>query len=302
MRGAGRSLGNIDFGSDTAKYYRANILAPWFAYWLHGKGALQQSEAWTFQTGSNVWRRYDRWPPQQGITERKLYFHSEGKLSFDAPGELEAFDSYVSDPANPVPYRPRPITPTYPGKDWPIWLLQDQRFVDHRPDVLTWKTEPLRDDLVLTGGIVADLFASTSGSDSDWVVKLIDVYPDDYQKQTDDDKSKGTGPVLNGYQLIVAADVLRGRFRNGLERPEAITPNKVTEFKVDLHPNNHAFLKGHRILVQVQSTWFPLYDRNPQKYVENIYKSGAGNYIKATQKIHRSKDAASSIILPVAAD
>ena len=152
----------------------------------------------------------------------------------------------------------------------------------------------------MTGDIVADLFASTSGSDSDWVVKLIDVYPDDYQKVTDDEAVKGVGPVLNGYELIVADDILRGRFRHSLDKPEAITPNKVTEFRVGLHPNNHAFLKGHRIMIQVQSTWFPLYDRNPQKFVENIYKASDADYVKATQKIYRSKDAASSIILPVA--
>jgi putative CocE/NonD family hydrolase len=155
---------------------------------------------------------------------------------------------------------------------------------------------------VVTGDIMADLFASTSGSDSDWAVKLIDVYPDDYQKVTDEEKSSGAGPVMNGYELIVADDVLRGRFRNGLEKPEAITPGKVTEFKVDLHPNNHAFLKGHRIMVQVQSTWFPLYDRNPQKFVENIYKANDADYVKATQKVYRSKDAASSVVLPVVAE
>ena len=144
MRGTGRALGNIDFGSDTSKYYRANIFAPWFAYWLHGKGTQQQPEAWTFQTGSNLWKKYDQWPPRQGIADKKLYFRSAGGLSFDAPSEAEGFDSYVSDPANPVPYRPRPITQTYPGKDWPLWLVQDQRFVEHRPDVLSWKTEPLK--------------------------------------------------------------------------------------------------------------------------------------------------------------
>ena len=298
--GPGRKLGNIDFESETSKYYRANILAPWFAYWLHGKGPLKQAEAVTFQTGFNLWKSYDEWPPKQGITPKKLFFRAGGKLAFDAPAESEAFDSYVSDPMNPVPYRTRPVNPTYPGKEWPIWLLQDQRFVEHRPDVMTWKTDLLTEDVVVTGDIVADLFASTSGSDSDWIVKLIDVYPDDYQKITDEDSQKGAGPVLNGYELIVADDVLRGRYRNSLDTPEPITPNKVTEFKVDLHPNDHAFLKDHRIMVQVQSTWFPLYDRNPQKFVENIYKASDSDYVKATQKIYRSRDAASSIILPIA--
>jgi putative CocE/NonD family hydrolase len=300
MRGTGRKLGDIDFGCDTSKFYRARIFAPWFNYWLHGRGTLEQPEAWTFQTGSNVWKKYDQWPPKQGITQKKLYFRDRHQLSFDPPTDREAFDSYLSDPANPVPYRPRPVTPTYPGREWPLWLVQDQRFVDHRPDVLTWETEPLTQDVVVTGDIVAELFASTSGSDSDWAVKLIDVYPEDYQNVTYQDQATGAGPVLNGYQLIVADDILRGRYRNGLETPEPITPGKVTEFKVDLHPNNHAFLRGHRIMVQVQSTWFPVYDRNPQKFVENIYKASAADYIPATQKIYRSKEAASSVVLPVA--
>ncbi len=304
MRGEGRMLGNIDFASDTSKYYRANIFAPWFAYWLHDKGPLKEAEAVTFQTGSNKWKSYDEWPPRSGITEKKLYFHANRKLSFEAPSEsgADAADSYVSDPANPVPYRPRPVTPTYPGPEWPVWLLQDQRFVDHRPDVLTWETDPLKENVEVTGDIVADLFASTTGTDSDWAVKLIDVYPEDYQKIDPDtgELPKGQkGAILNGYELIIADDILRGRYRNSLDTPEAITPGQVTEFKIDLHPNNHVFLKGHKIMVQVQSTWFPLYDRNPQKFVENIYKADDSDYRKATQTIYRTKDAASSVILPV---
>ncbi len=294
----GRKLGDIDWGSDTSRYFRAHILAPWFAHWLHDK-PLTQPEAVTFQTGTNVWKSYDEWPPKKDVTEKKLYLRGDGKLSFDKPGDRDAFDSYVSDPANPVPYRNRPITPTYPAPAWTTWLVQDQRFVEHRPDVLTWETDPLKEDVTVTGDIVADLFASTSGSDSDWVVKLIDVYPEDYQKITEDEADKGAGPVLNGYELMIADDILRGRYRNSLETPEAIAPNKVTEYKIDLHPNDHVFLKGHRIMVQVQSTWFPLYDRNPQKFVDNIYKATDGDYVKATQKIYRSNSAASSVVLPV---
>jgi uncharacterized protein len=300
MGESGRKLGDIDWGSDTARYYRANILAPWFAHWLHDK-PLNQPEAITFQTGSNVWKSYEEWPPKQGITEKRLYFHADGKLSFDPPRDRDAFDSYISDPANPVPYRPRPITPTYPAPAWTIWLVRDQRFVDHRPDVLTWQTEPLTEDVMVTGDIVADLFASTTGSDSDWIVKLIDVYPEDYQKIIEADATRGAGPVLNGYQLIVADDILRGRYRNSLETPTPITPNQVSEYKIDLHPNDHAFLKGHRIMVQVQSTWFPVYDRNPQKFVDNIYKAMDKDYVKATQRIYRAKDEASCIALPVVA-
>ncbi len=295
----GRKLGDVDWGSDTARYYRSHILAPWFAHWLHDR-PLDQPEAITFQTGTNIWRSYDQWPPKEGVKEEKLYLHANGRLSFDAPGDTDAFDSYVSDPANPVPYRNRPITPTYPAPAWTTWLVQDQRFVAQRPDVLTWQTDPLEQDVTVTGDIVADLFASTSGSDSDWVVKLIDVYPEDYQKITDEDASKGAGPVLNGYELMVAADILRGRYRNRLEAPEPITPDQVTEYKIDLHPTDHVFLKGHRIMVQVQSTWFPVYDRNPQKFVDNIYKATDADYVKATQKIYRSKDSPSSLLLPVA--
>jgi putative CocE/NonD family hydrolase len=232
---------------------------------------------------------------------KRLYLRSDGKLSFDAPTEQDAFDAYVSDPANPVPYRSRPVTPTYPAPGWRIWLVQDQRFVEHRPDVLTWQTDPLKQELIVTGDIVADLFAATSGTDSDWVVKLIDVYPEDYQKITEGDAAKGAGPVLNGFELIVADDILRGRYRNSLDRPEPLKPNEITEYKIDLHPNDHAFLKEHRIMVQVQSTWFPLYDRNPQKFVDNIYRANGADYIQATQRIYRSKRAPSNIVLPVIA-
>ena len=298
MRSSGRKLGDIDWGSDTSKEYRANILAPWFAHWLHGT-PLHQPEAVTFQTGSNTWKRYEEWPPKQGMTLKKLYFRAGGGLSFDAPTDGGAYDSYVSDPANPVPYRARPITPTYPAPAWTQWLVEDQRFVEHRPDVLTWKTEPLNEDITVTGNLVADLFASTSGSDADWVVKLIDVFPEDYQKISDEDTEAGAGPVLNGYELMVANDVLRARFRDSLDKPQAVKPGAVTEYKIDLHPNDHVFRKGHRIMVQVQSTWFPLIDRNPQTFVDNIFKAKDSDYQKATQKVWRSKGEASAILLPV---
>ena len=298
MGESGRRLGDMDWGRDISQDFQVRIFAPWFAHWLHDT-PLSEAEAVTFQTGSNQWMSYDKWPPTQGVTRKKLYLRAGGKLSFDAPAEQDGFDSYISDPANPVPYRHRPVTPTYPNPTWTTWLVEDQRFVEHRPDVLLWETEPLQENITVTGDIVADLFAATSGSDSDWVVKLIDVFPNDYQKITDDDAEKNAGPVLNGYELMIADDILRGRYRNSLETPQPITPDKVTEYKIDLHPNDHVFLKGHRIMVQVQSTWFPLYDRNPQKFVPNIYKATDADYTKATQKIYRSKDTASSIVLPV---
>lgn len=295
----GSHLGPVPFGSDTAKYFRNDILAAWFRYWLHGKGQLPLSEAMTFQTGSNVWKTYDAWPPKRGITEGKLYFHANRKLSFDPPTQTgEAFDSYLSDPANPVPYRPRPITPTYPGPEWPVWLVQDQRFVDHRPDVLSWETDTLAQDVTVTGDIVADLFAATSGTDSDWIVKLIDVYPEDWQPTPAE--AKETDKNLSGYQLIIADEVFRGRFRTSFEVPQPIPANQPMEYKIDLHTNDHVFRKGHKIMVQVQSTWFPLIDRNPQKFLPNIFEAKDSDYVKATQKIYRSRGAASSIVLPVA--
>ena len=294
----GRKLGDMDWGSDISSYFRTYILAPWFAHWLHDK-PLAQSEAITFETGTNVWKTYTAWPPKTGITPTKLYLRAEGKLSFDAPTDQNGFDSYVSDPANPVPYRNRPVTPTYPAPAWTTWLVQDQRAVEHRPDVLTWQSEPLKENLTVTGDIVADLFAATTGSDSDWIVKLIDVYPEDYQKITEEEARKGAGPVSNGYELMIADEIFRGRYRNSFEKPEPIKSGQVTEYTIDLHPNDHVFMKGHRIMVQVQSTWFPLYDRNPQKFVDNIYKAVDSDYIVATQKVYRSKEAASSIVLPV---
>jgi putative CocE/NonD family hydrolase len=236
-----------------------------------------------FETGRNSWESYEAWPPREGIQDRKLNFAADAKLSFDAPRDENAFDTYLSDPAHPVPYRHRPIQPTYgPGSQWGEWLVQDQRFVYQRPDVLGLATEPLKTDLVIAGDVVAHIFASTTGSDADWIVKLIDVYPENDEK-------------LPGYQLMIADEVFRARFRNSFEKPERVEPNRVYEYPVDLHSANHVFRQGHRIMVQVQSTWFPLIDRNPQTYVDNIYKASAADYQPATQKIFRK----SYIQLPV---
>jgi len=287
--GKGSTLGDIPFHNDTGVYFRQKIEAPWFAYWLHDKGTLPVKEATTFQTGSDTWTSYDSWPPKEAQTKH-LYFREDGKLSFDAPvtDSKDATDSYLSDPAHPVPYRRRPVDMTYPQDhpgSWFTWLVQDQRFVDGRPDVLTWQTDPLKDDVTVAGSVVAKLFASTTGSDADWVVKLIDVYP---EKVEEDWK-------LSGFELMVADEIFRGRYRNSFDKPEAISPNQVTPFTVDLHSTNHVFKKGHRIMVQVQSTWFPLYDRNPQKFVPNIFAAKESDYQKATQTIYRSKEHPSSV-------
>src|SRR4030095_3041146 len=251
---------------------RQKIEAPWFAYWLHDKGTLPVKEATTFQTGSDTWTSYASWPPKEAQTKH-LYFREDGKLSFDAPAtdSKDATDSYLSDPAHPVPYRPRPVDMTYPQDhpgSWFTWLVQDQRFVDGRPDVLTWQTDTLEEDVTVAGRVVAKLFASTTGSDADWVVKLIDVYPEKVEADW----------KLSGFELMVADEIFRGRYRKSFEKPEPITPNQVTPFTVDLHSTNHVFKKGHRIMVQVQSTWFPLYDRNPQKFVANIFEATESDY------------------------
>jgi uncharacterized protein len=294
-RGEGSSLGRIRFESNTAQHYREKIEAPWFAYYLKDKGQLGIREAITFQTGTNEWKSYDQWPPVNLTSERRLYFQDNGRLTFDAPKVSgAAFDEYISDPANPVPYRPRPIEPTYNpanlgGSGWGSWLVEDQRFVHRRPDVLSWVTDSLTDDVVITGRVMANLFAATSGTDSDWVVKLIDVYPDDYPPE----------PRMGGYQLMVANDVFRGRFRDSFVRPRPITPNKTEEYKIDLHYLDHRFRKGHRIMVQVQSSWFPVIDRNPQRYVDNIFKAGKADYIRARQRVFRSSKFPSHLAVPV---
>ena len=296
--GKGASLGEIPFHSDTGVYFRQKIEAPWFAYWLHDKGTLPVREATTFQTGSDTWTSYDSWPPKEA--ERKqLYFREGGRLSFEAPPNesKDAADSYVSDPAHPVPYRHRPVDMTYPQDhpgSWYTWLVEDQRFVDGRPDVLTWQTEVLANDVTVAGSVTARLFASTTGSDADWIVKLIDVYPEKVEENW----------RLSGFELMVADEIFRGRYRNSYEQPEAITPNQVTPFTVDLHSTNHVFKKGHRIMVQLQSTWFPLYDRNPQKFVPNIFAAKESDYQKATQTIYRSPERPSSVevmVLPAGA-
>jgi len=284
-RGDGNKLGRIDFGSPTAAYYRKNILAPFFAYYLKGQGSAERPEALTFRTGQNEWVQHSEWPPKD-ISEQRLYFQPNRKLSFTAPPAGEAFDSYVSDPANPVPYRPRPIQVRV---GWPVWLVEDQRFVDRRPDVLSWESETLTDDVTVSGKIVANLFASTSGTDSDWIVKLIDVYPEKYEPDA----------TMSGFQLMIAGDVFRGRYLNSWEKSEPLTANKIYHYQIGFPANDHTFKRGHRIMVQVQSTWFPVIDRNPQRFVPNIFLAKESDFQPATQKIYRSGAQASYISLPI---
>ena len=241
----------------------------------------------TFRTGANEWTQHDAWPPLKNVTERRLYFQEGGKLAFTAPPPAKegGYDTYVSDPHSPVPYRPRPITL---GRGWSTWLVEDQRFVHGRPDVRTYLTDPLSAPVVVSGKVSAKLFAATSGTDSDWVVKLIDVYPEKYQDET-----------MRGFQLMVAADVIRGRYHKSIDHPTALAPNVPVEYVIPFPANDHAFQPGHRIMVQVQSSWFPVTDRNPQKFVPNIFLAQPADFIQTTQRIYRSGAHASHISLPV---
>ena len=299
------SIGLIGFGGhDTSVEFRQNLQAPFFRYYLHGKGEKPAWQATTFQSGSNTWKTYAVWPPKQA-QPTKLYLLADGSLSFTAPGsdKTQDYREYISDPMNPVPYRQRPISPTYPGGDWPRWEVADQRFVDHRPDVLTFISAPLQEDLVVTGPLAATLYASTSGTDSDFIVKLIDVFPETVEKNRSDPED-GPAPgqyaqSLNGYELPIAMEVRRGRYLESFERPTPLTPNKPVEWRVPLRDHDHVFLKGHRVMVQVQSTWFPVIDRNPQKFVPSIYKAAASDYVSATQRVYCSASLPSHIELPV---
>jgi len=289
--GTGEGLGPIRFGSPTSTYFREQVQAPWFAYWLKDKGTLDLPEALTFEAGANQWRRWDSWPPKAAVAT-PLYFGNGRTLSWSKPVETgsAASDSYLSDPAHPVPYRRRPIQQTYgPGSIWSTWLTEDQRFVDDRPDVLSWKTPVLDADVTIAGDVVAHLFASTTGSDADWIVKLIDVYPEQIPGNLS----------MSGYEFMVSNEVFRGRYRQSFERPQPITPGVVQEYAFSLHTQNYAFLKGHRIMVQVQSTWFPLIDRNPQTFVKNIFIAKSSDFQPATHRIFRSSTTASNVTLPV---
>jgi uncharacterized protein len=294
----GSSLGAIKFRSDTGLYFREKILKPFLDQYLKdGAPKADVATATAFETGTNVWRQLPAWPAgcESGcaVHSKPLYLQTGQKLSFDAPKSSDAaFDEYVSDPAKPVPYRARPSQPVgYTGRfTWPQWLVDDQREASGRTDVVTFTSEVLKEPLKISGQPIVHLIASTSGTDSDWVVKLIDVYPDEMPAQEE----------LGGYQLAISMDIFRGRYRESLETPKAIAPDKPLLYQWALPTANHVFLPGHRIMVQVQSSWFPLYDRNPQTFVPNIFWAKPGDYKKATQRVFHSPDQASFIELPVA--
>jgi uncharacterized protein len=288
----GHMYGPFDLGSDTSIYFRKQIETPWFKYWLKGEGTLDQPEALIFETGSNEWRHYSAWPPNDGITSTRFYLRANGELSFEPPGATEdRAEHFVSDPANPVPYRDRPIVPIeVQNSTWKIWLADDQAPFAKRPDVLSWKTQPLQRDITIRGSVMAQLFASTTGSDADWIVKLIDVYPSDNQ----------TPPELQNRQLIIADEVFRGRFRSSFEHPTALTPKAVLAYSIDMHSASHVFKKGHRIAVQLQSTWFPLIDRNPQTFQSNIFKATEPQFKAQTHSLFHTRQYPSAIVADVA--
>ena len=281
------SLGVIDYGFDTAKAFRTTTMIPFLDANLKDNGpAVATPAVSVFETGTNAWRTYASWPQAQSL--KPLYLTANSALSF-APGAA-GYDEYVSDPAKPVTYRNRPNAAPYSeGSTWSKWLVDDQRFASGRTDVLSYTSEVLTAPVHIAGQPVAHLFASTSGTDSDWVVKLIDVYPDQYPLK----------PEMGGYELGVGMDILRGRYRDDPARPSPIPSNQVVEYKLDLPTADHVFLPGHRIMVQVQSSWFPLYDRNPQTYVPNIFFAKPADYVKATQRVYHAPGQASYVALPV---
>jgi hypothetical protein len=289
--GDGSSLGALKFSSDTALEFRREILRPFLDHFL--KDAAPKADVppvSVYETGTNVWRRLPAWPSgcASGCTLKPtpLYLAAGQKLRFDAPksGD-EAFDEYVSDPAKPVPYRARPIDKS----SWSRWLVDDQREESGRTDVVAFVSDVLTAPVKISGQPVANLIASTSGTDSDWVIKLIDVYPDEVANQ----------PAMGGYQLMISADIFRGRYRESLETPKPIAAGQPLLYRVTLPTANHVFLPGHRMMVQVQSSWFPLYDRNPQTFVQNIFLAKPGDYKKAVQRIYHAPGQASFVELPL---
>lgn len=285
-----RKMTVVDSG--TALGYLRDVEAPWFRQYLTDKGAMRQVNALLYDAGVQKWRSFDSWPATAMTTPRSLYLHGDGTVSFDPPRAGErAFDQYVSDPAHPIPYRPRPIEQTYDrrGSNWRTWEVADQRFVSDRPDLASWKSAPLAADVTIAGDVIARLVASTTGRDADWVVKLIDVFPD----------TVADTPARGGYQLMVAHEIMRGRYRKSFTTPAPLAPNTPLTFTVDLHQQAYTFRRGHRMMVQVQSTWFPAYDRNPQTWVPNIFHAKASDFVAQTHRIWHTPELASRIDVSV---
>jgi len=283
----GSSLGDLQFGQNTSKRFREEVLSPFLRHFLHKGDTEPPAQVTVFETGTNVWHSFASWPP--AVEEMQIYLQDNGKMDFSPPSVEDAYTGYISDPAIPVPYRPRPIWGFDYGnppviKAWRQWLVEDQRFVDDRPDVVSWVSEPLTEPLTIRGPVLARLFAETTGSDADWVVKLIDVY-----KGVEEDYE------MSGFELMVSGDIFRGRYREDYEHPEPIEPDKVLEYRIPLPQADHTFLTGHRIMVQVQSTWFPLYDLNPQTWVPSIMTAPDSAYQAQRHRIHHGSKYPTSI-------
>ncbi len=296
----GTHLGNVQFGTNTAYWYQNNVEIPFFNYYLKGKGDISKlSEATIFLSGENKWQQFSQWPPAEK-EDKLIYLQANGKLSWDKPVSKNNFDEYVSDPAHPVPY-----TEDIHYSRTKEYMTDDQRFASRRPDVLTFQTDILDKDITVTGPVIADLAVSINTTDADFVVKVIDVFPDDFKYPgTQTQKSNGASYPMGGYQMLVRGEIMRGRFRNsfpagpGGEKPEAFKPGKIEKVKYALPDIAHTFQKGHRIMIQVQSSWFPLADRNPQKFV-NIYECSDNDFQKAHIRIYHDTVNSSNIILPV---
>ena len=290
VRDDGSCLGDIQFGAKTSEYYQKHIVSPFFRYHLKGEGEWNPKEAIVFETGGNRWHRFDQWPPANNKT-KNLYFQADGKLSFDRPkAQKSAADDYISDPNKPVPFT-SDFTAGWPGH---TWMIEDQRSASARTDVLVYQTEVLEEDITIAGPILVNLFASTSGTDADFFVKLVDVFPGD----TPDPDPNPTGARMGGYQMLVGVETMRAKYRDDYSNPKPMTPNEVTPISFNIWDKFHTFKRGHRIMVQVHSSWFPAYDRNPQQFMD-IYHATKNDYNKATQKIYRSAKTPSHLVLPI---
>jgi len=289
----GSSMGNIRFGSNTSIWYQNNIEIPFFNYYLKGKGENPNlAEATIFFSGENEWRKLPQWPPAE-MNTKPIYFDANGNLSWNKPTTKNSFSEYISDPAHPVPY-----TEDVHLNRTAAYMDDDQRFATRRTDVLTFQTNTLDEDLTLTGPVTADLLVSITGTDADFVVKLIDVFPDDFSYPASTVQQSRPSYPMGGYQMLVRGEIMRGKYRNSFENPTAFTPNKVERVKFDLPDVAHVFKKGHRLMIQIQSSWFPLADRNPQKFV-NIYEANESDFQKATIRLYHDGTNSSNIILPV---
>ena len=291
-RGEASTIGDLDWGQPTGTEFQREMEAPFFAHYLKDE-PLDLSNTTSFQTGTDHWMHYRSWPPASSHPPRPLYLNTGASLTWAAPSVHDATgtSAYVSDPARPMPYRARPVEATYAprGSHWYTWLAEDQRPYTSRADQLTWRMEPLLQPLTVTGNVQVDLWAATTGSDADWIVKLIDEYPTD----------RALGK-LSGYQLMIAEEIFRGRYQQGFSMAHPIAPNQPLEYRWSLHAVDHAFLPGHRLLVQVQSSWFPLYDRNPQTFVSNIMTAPQSSFQAETEHIYFSTAHPSRVLLPLA--